>query len=362
MADPLIRVLVGVRGATISGESGTRIKNELEALANQISEKSPPTITISLNESATKTKLQSQLDKIAKGLKVEIGGETSSNQDSRTSKTKYSAEYTKYLAALKEEYSLRTKLERLNGTSGHDAEINALNSLIATKQKDTQAAYNTIKASEEQAKAAETQIKYQEKLSIVSAKTTDKIAKQTSAEGELNKQLNLTANASMSAAVKGKFFGEQLSGITEYAKRFITLGYAIMVARRTISEMVDNVTEIDSAMIELKKVTEETDSAYTAFLSDAAVKAKELHSSITTVISATTGFARLGYSISESSALANAAIIYSNVGDEIENIDEATKSIISTMTAFGIETGNIMKIVDVFNEVGKLLPMPTVMW
>ena len=126
--------------------------------------------------------------------------------------------------------------------------------------------------------------------------------------------------------------------------------------------MVDNVTEIDSAMIELKKVTEETDSAYTAFLSDAAVKAKELHSSITTVISATTGFARLGYSISESSALANAAIIYSNVGDEIENIDEATKSIISTMTAFGIETGNIMRIVDVFNEVGKLLPMPTVMW
>lgn len=353
MADPLIRVLVGVRGATISGDSGRLIKKELNSLAKAISSESPPKITISLNEEATKRKLQSQLDKIAKGLKVEIGGTTSSNQDSRTSKTKYSAEYQKYLAALKEEYSLRTKLERLNGTSGHDAEINALNSLIATKQKDTQAAYNAIKASEEQAKAAETQIKYQEKLSIVSAKTTDKIAKQTSAEGDLNKQLNLTANASMSAAVKGKFFGEQLSGITEYAKRFITLGYAIMVARRTISEMVDNVTEIDSAMIELKKVTEETDSAYTAFLSDAAVKAKELHSSITTVISATTGFARLGYSISESSALANAAIIYSNVGDEIENIDEATKSIISTMTAFGIETGNIMRIVDVFNEVGN---------
>ena len=362
MADPLIRVLVGVRGATISGESGTRIKNELEALANQISEKSPPTITISLNESATKTKLQSQLDKIAKGLKVEIGGETSSNQDSRTSKTKYSAEYQKYLAALKEEYSLRTKLERLNGTSGHDAEINALNSLIATKQKATETAYGAIKATEEQAKAAEVQSQYQEKLELTIAKTTDKIAKQSGAAGELTKQLNLTANASMSAAVKGKFFSEQLSGVAEYAKRFLTLGYAIMVAKRAVSEMVDNVTEIDSEMIELKKVTEETDSAYTAFLSDAAVKAKELHSSITTVISATTGFARLGYSISESSALANAAIIYSNVGDEIENIDEATKSIISTMTAFGIETGNIMSIVDVFNEVGKLLPMPTVMW
>ena len=45
--------------------------------------------------------------------------------------------------------------------------------------------------------------------------------------------------------------------------------------------------------------------------------------------------------------------MYKNVGDGIEDISQASESIISTMKAFGIEANNSMSIVDRFNEVGN---------
>lgn len=59
------------------------------------------------------------------------------------------------------------------------------------------------------------------------------------------------------------------------------------------------------------------------------------------------------YSISEAAELADAALVYKNVGDGIEDVTEASESVISTMKAFGIEAKNAMSIVDKFNEVGN---------
>lgn len=70
-------------------------------------------------------------------------------------------------------------------------------------------------------------------------------------------------------------------------------------------------------------------------------------------ITATADFARLGFDIDEASGLADAALVYKNVGDGIEDISEASQSIISTMKAFGVEASDAMSIVDKFNEVGK---------
>jgi len=71
------------------------------------------------------------------------------------------------------------------------------------------------------------------------------------------------------------------------------------------------------------------------------------------VISASADFARLGYNLSDSSNLADAALVYKNVGDGIEDVGDASASIISTMKAFKVEAKDSMTIVDKFNEVGK---------
>ena len=117
--------------------------------------------------------------------------------------------------------------------------------------------------------------------------------------------------------------------------------------------MVDEVIAIDSAMTELKKVTDETDATYDNFLTNAAQRSRELGSSISDTVNATADFTRLGYSIEEAEAMADAAIVYKTVGDGIEDITEASESIIATMQAFGDETLSAMGIVDKFNNVGR---------
>ena len=119
---------------------------------------------------------------------------------------------------------------------------------------------------------------------------------------------------------------------------------------------VNYVKEIDLAMTELKKVTDETDASYKQFLKDAASTSSIIGSTISDFTEATANFARLGYSMEESASMAETAIIYKNVADGLDTVEESTESIISTMKAFGIEASDTMGIIDRFNEVGEYLP------
>lgn len=114
-----------------------------------------------------------------------------------------------------------------------------------------------------------------------------------------------------------------------------------------------NVVAIDDAMVELKKVTDETNLSYEKFRESASATAKEVGATIADTVTSTADFARLGYSMEEASELARAALIYKNVGDGISDISEASESIISTMKAFGIEAEDAITIVDKFNIVGN---------
>jgi hypothetical protein len=51
--------------------------------------------------------------------------------------------------------------------------------------------------------------------------------------------------------------------------------------------------------------------------------------------------------------MAEAAIVYKNVGDNIASTEDAADSIISTLKGFGMEASEAMAIVDRFNEVGE---------
>lgn len=120
-----------------------------------------------------------------------------------------------------------------------------------------------------------------------------------------------------------------------------------------VREMVNVVKEIDAAMTELKKVTDESEITYAEYLDDAVVRAKELGASVADTVNASADFARLGYSLKDAASLADSALVYKNVGDGITDVTAASESIISTMRAFKVEAENAMFIVDKFNEVGR---------
>ena len=127
----------------------------------------------------------------------------------------------------------------------------------------------------------------------------------------------------------------------------------INMVQQGLRQIYQNVVNIDSAMTELKKVTDETDNTYDAFLDDAGTRAKNLGASISDIVTASADFARLGYNLEDSKELADAAVLYQHVGDGISSINDASESIISTMKAFGVEAKDVTSIVDKFNEVGN---------
>ncbi len=149
-------------------------------------------------------------------------------------------------------------------------------------------------------------------------------------------------------------FGSQVAGLAKKFTSWLTVSQVIMAVYNAMRRMVTTAIEVDTAMTELRKVTNETDATYDKFLDNAANRAKAVGATLTDVVNATASFARLGYDIDEAANLADTSIIYKNVADDIESIDDASTSIISTMQAFGVEASDAMSIVDKFNEVDTL--------
>ena len=139
---------------------------------------------------------------------------------------------------------------------------------------------------------------------------------------------------------------------TKHFSTYIAMA-GVTLAMQAFQQLYENVSNVDKAMTELKKVTNETNEAYNHFLDSAIKKSQALGASVADYVNATADFARLGYTIDESDALATAATVYKNVGDGIESIDMASESIIATMKAFGMEAIEAMDIIDAFNEVGN---------
>lgn len=127
---------------------------------------------------------------------------------------------------------------------------------------------------------------------------------------------------------------------------------------RYIRDGVQAVRELDLALTELKKVTDETENTYDKFLETAAQTGARIGRTVTDVTSATAEFAKLGYNIEQAALMAESALIYANVGDNVD-VETGSQSIISTMKAFGVETNNTMSIVDKFNEVGNNFAITT---
>jgi TP901 family phage tail tape measure protein len=170
---------------------------------------------------------------------------------------------------------------------------------------------------------------------------------------KINKDFNNIKLRAKEAGEATKTLGDQLVDNAKKFAQWFTVGGLIAGTVREFRQMVSVVRELDTAMVEMKKVTDETDATYTRFFNNAATRAKQLGAELDEVIRASADFARLGYSIEDSEKLSDIAILYKNVGDGISSVDAASSSIISTMKAFNISVEDSMHIVDAFNKVGN---------
>lgn len=117
-------------------------------------------------------------------------------------------------------------------------------------------------------------------------------------------------------------------------------------------EIVTNIKEVDTALTELRKVSDATEQRLATNFKNSTDTAKELGATISDVISATADWSRMGYNIDQAEELARVSTLYKNVGDGID-IETANNSLISTLQGFQLDTSEAESIIDKFNEVAK---------
>ena len=156
----------------------------------------------------------------------------------------------------------------------------------------------------------------------------------------------------------GSAGNDLLTMIVSMGKKFAQwfgVSQAIMKTIQLIRQTVTNVKELDTAMVSLKKVTNETDVAYNNCFEKMAKDAQNLNAKLNDMIIQTSTFAKLGYNLSDASALAKISTVYANVG-ELDN-EQAVTNIITSLKTFYSETDNVEEaathIIDSYNKIGN---------
>lgn len=166
----------------------------------------------------------------------------------------------------------------------------------------------------------------------------------------LRKEIEATGNT-------GKTFGDVLSNNIQKFGEWIVAGTLFMGAQNGLKNTIQNIRELDSAMVELKKVTDESDESYTNFYHNANELAKELGSSTKELISSTATWAQMGYNLKDATELAKASAIMNTISPEM-NLEQSTEGMISTIKAYSIEAEDALDgVASKVNLVGKLLPL-----
>ena len=133
--------------------------------------------------------------------------------------------------------------------------------------------------------------------------------------------------------------------------------YGVAMVKQGLREVYNNVVDIDTSMTNLRKVTNETESAYSSFLSSASSQARELGASISDVIDSTAEWSRLGYTLDESQELAKWSTVLSNIGDGIDSASDAASYLVSILKGFRMEADEVEHVVNVLNSVGNNEPI-----
>lgn len=161
-----------------------------------------------------------------------------------------------------------------------------------------------------------------------------------------------TGLTGFSGALKG--LGAELNTLVKYWTASFLNPYQII---GYVRQGIEVVKELDAAMTEMRKVSNDTRESLEAFSNESFSMAQQIGSTAKQIQNSAADFMRLGYTLQQSASLSKDANIYANVGDM--NIDEATEHMISSIKAWGSEFSNEVEashsIVDRYNQIGMMV-------
>ena len=176
--------------------------------------------------------------------------------------------------------------------------------------------------------------------------------KMTASINEARTAIHATAGAT--GEVTGRFeafFGELKGKFKSIGSYFAaSMGWEEILQQ--VRQGFQYVRDIDAALTELKKVTNETDATYNNFLQSMSKTAGVVGSTVADLTNMAADWSRLGYSLEDSAKLAESTAVLLNVS-EFQDATAASEALISTMQAFGYVADDSQHVVDILNEVGN---------
>lgn len=128
----------------------------------------------------------------------------------------------------------------------------------------------------------------------------------------------------------------------------------------TIKDMISEVTDLDGALVELKKVTDLEGESLQRFTKEAYAAGANVAKTGTEMVEAATSFAKAGYNEDQILQLGEVAAMYTNIADEAISSADAADFIIAQLKAFNLESDDLNKtlensyhIIDAVNEVSN---------
>ena len=163
---------------------------------------------------------------------------------------------------------------------------------------------------------------------------------------------------------KAKELGLESENLIDKFEKLFGTHFSTMITMAALHQMQNalrivyqNVVDIDTAVTELRKVSEYTGKSLEEYMDRAANQAQKLGVSISAYINSTADWKRLGYSDKDAENLATYSTLLKNVGDGIDDVNTSSSYLISTLQGFGLLADQAEDIVNKIDAVANTQPV-----
>lgn len=385
-----IGIVFGVKGSGINGTSGKEIRKQLKIIADDISKSGKYTqVKFSVDEKRTQTQIQKQLNQIAKGLTIKIGGFDQSTIQQNAKKQADAltrqvdnalnklagmggnADKKKYgnVAGVAKEFKSYSdavvKAQKAYNAWQYDQSNPQLQqNLIDTvrtatnEKKRLDAALSNTTAFDKQALAYNKVIdeitKYQAKNKETLKNTPELATKLEELNQQLvggtfkggnahNRFLELT-NQIRQAGGEAETLGQKIRRIFGEKLGYGIIASAAMMARQAVKEVYNNVVELDKAVVDLQIATGKNREEVKELVSTYSELGRELGATTSEVAQASDSWLRQGYSIEQVNELTRNSIMLAKLG-QMESAD-ATTALTSALRGYELQAEDVGSVTD----------------
>lgn len=415
MESPDIRILAGLAGGgEISGDSGARIKKELDSIANAYNQQGGLRLSVNIDQSSLSSLskqidvLKTQLSSLQSGARnvktalgtIDVGevnitgGNVSSqvdkNIESKSSSAKklaaniaevrsqldiLQARYSNILGnneKLYQQYSsILSNLDNVGAGKDLTNVIHDVNSLKTSLALEGVLNKNALAAEKFQQKIAATRTNAEllslkfpkmDSNSTFKAQFDDIISSinkaSSSSELEIINGRIVTLRKNMIAAgLDGKNAFSTMSAAVQKFSQYVGASTIVLSLLGGFRDIINNVIALDASLVEFNKVADLTSEELKSVTAQAYDLGSEIGRTGKDVIDAATEFRRAGYDLNSSLNMSEAALVMTNVGDAIKDTADAASILIAVLRGFNMADSQAMDVVDKINEVSNTAPI-----